>query len=295
MARRKEPKRQQVNRVPRKADEQELSLGGRSKLPEDEVKRHQQRHTQLKSKKGKKPTTEETTAKKGRAPAQEKVKEYKDRHAPRKSELEKAYTKELQKLRNRLRYREKQGFFVKWESLPNRPTRITEDELNKLKQYQVQLNQQGEIELHRFKYSENAREMPKKLRIEYKDIPNYTIENDPKFVPPMETVQNFDVFQRIEDTIIYDISLVQNEGTQMEHPLEETKWIELSNGVELAYREALDKFRSLRDSPKRQVYADYLVAHEYEITEAIDSVLHVSTQDQLDTARSEMLRYLELH
>ena len=295
MARKKKPNNRQVNRVPRKADEQELNLGGRNSLLEDEVKKHRQSHTTFDNKGKRRVTADETELRKGRAPAKEKVKEPKDRHAPRKSEIEKEYTKELQKLRNHLRYREKQGFFIMWESLPNRPSRITQEELNKLKQYEVQLNKNNEIELHRFEYSENARDLTNKLRVSYKDRPNYTVENDPNFVPPAETVQNFDVFQRIEDTIIYDISLVQSEGTQMGHPLEESKWIELSNNVELAYREALALFRSIRDSNKRQAYADYLTQHEYEITEAIDVVLHVSDQDQLDTAKSEMLRYLELH
>ena len=293
MARRKKPNKQQANRVLRKAEEQDIFLGG-SKLPEGERRKTTGKGGKLNIDKArKKRAKEEEKARKGRAPA--KVPEPKDRHAPRKSELEKEYTKELQKLRNRLRYREKQGFFVKWESLPSRPTYMTQEDINKLKQYEVQMNENGEIELHRFEYSENAREMPKKLRINYKDRLNYSINNDPNFVPPMESVQNFDVFQRIEDTIIYDLSLVQNEGTQLDHPLEESKWIELSNSVETAYQEALQTFRGLRDSPKRHEYADYLVAHEYEITEAIDAVLHVSDQDQLDVAKSEMLRYLQIH
>lgn len=291
MATRK-PKRNQVNRVPHKANEQDLTLGSRSSLPEDETRSIRKQGGQLDIHHNSRVSQgEKSNLRKGRAPAKPKPKKTYDRHAPRKTEIEKEFTHELAKIRARLRYREKQGFFVKWESLPTRPTRITQASIEKLQQYQVQLNDLGEIEVKRLKYGEEARQ----LRITRQQRPNYTIENDPNFVPPMESVQYFDVFDRIEQVILKDIDIVSNNGSQLEHPLEETKWIELSNACELAYREALDKFRAIRDSPKRQQYADYLVAHEYEVTEAIEVVKYASTQEQLAQAKEEMLRYLEMH
>lgn len=291
MATRK-PNRNQVNRVPRKADEQDITLGSRSSLPEDETKSVRKHGNKIEAHHASRVSLgEQENIRKGRAPAKPKPKKSYDRHAPRTSEIEKQFTRELAKIRARLRYREKQGFFVKWETLPSRPTRVTQRSIEKLQQYQVQLNDLGEIEVKRLNYGEEAR----KLRITRQQRPNYTIENDPNFVPPMETVQHFDVFDRIEQVILTDIDLVSNNGSQLEHPVEEGKWVELSNACELAYREALDKFRALRDSPKRQQYADYLVAHEFEVTEAIEVVKYSSTQEQLAEAKEEMLRYLDIH
>ena len=213
----------------------------------------------------------------------------------KRSEVEKEYTKQLRKLRARLRYREKQGYFVKWETLPSRPLKPTYSDLAKLSQYAVQLNDLNEIELVRTEYNKEARDLTAKLRIKYKDTPNYTIENDPNFVPPAESVQHFDVFDRIERAFLVCINEVNYNGTELDHFLDDEKWVELSNGVIKAYYEAYDIFLSLRDSPKRQQYADYLYNHENEVTEAIDVVRRVSTQDQLDTARSDMLRYIEMH
>ena len=110
----------------------------------------------------------------------------------------------------------------------------------------------------------------------------------------MESVQNFDVFDRIEYTIIRDLSQVQNEGTEAGHPMQEDVWVHISNMVEEAYQEALQIFRTLRDSPKRQEYADYLVQHEDEITESIDATLYVSEEDQVNTAKTEMLKWLQM-
>lgn len=286
------PNRNQVNKVHRKADEQDITLGSRSSLPDDEVKSIRRQGRQLEVHHASKVDLgEHADIRKGRAPAKSKAKTPYDRHAPRKSEIEKEFTHELAKIRARLRYREKQGFFVRWETLPSRPMRVTQRSIEKLQQYQVQLNDLGEIEVKRIKYGEEARQ----LRITRQQRPNYDIRNDPNFVPPMETVQHFDVFDRIEQKLLEDIDIVSNNGSQLEHPLEESKWVELSNACELAYREALDLFRSIRDSNKRQEYADYLVAHEYEVLEAIDVVKYTSDQDQLSQAKSEMLRYLQIH
>lgn len=289
-------RRQSINRVRRKAEDEDLILTGRSAIPDDTRKTIRKRGSQLEIHHNSRVTgLPEEDIKKGRRPAQPKTKTKADRHAPRKTEIEKEYTKEARKLRARLRYREKQGFYVKWETLPSRPSRVTQQSIEKIKSYYITLNKNNEIELKRFKYKEGAREMPPKLRIKYTDSPNYDINNDPHFIPPAESVQNFDVYDRIIETLMYDISMVQNEGTQLDHPLQDDIWIELSDSVERAYREALDYVKSKRDSPQRQKYADYLVAHEPEITEAIDAVLRVSTQDQIDQARTEMLRYLEYH
>lgn len=291
MATRK-PNRNQVNRVPHKSDEQDITLGSRSSLPEDETKSVRKHGNKIEVRHASHVSLgEQENIRKGRTPAKPKPKKSYDRHAPRKSEIEKQYTYELAKIRARLRYREKQGFFVKWETLPSRPMRATQRSIEKLQQYQVQLNDMGEIELKRLKYGEEARQ----LRITRQQRPNYTIENDPNFVPPMETVQHFDVFKRIERTLLEDIDIVSTEGLQLEHTIEETKWVELSNACELAYREALDKFRALRDSSRRQEYADYLVAHEDEVTDAIETVMYASTQDLLASAKESMLRYLDIH
>lgn len=296
MARRNKDKpAQQVNKVRRKASDEELQLGSKSALPEEVIKKHR-KPAKPRNKKGvKKTATEDITPHKGRAHKQEKVVEKTKQDLRKRSEVEKEYTKQLRKLRARLRYREKQGYFVKWETLPSRPLKPTYSDLAKLSQYAVQLNDLNEIELVRTEYNKEARDLTAKLRIKYKDTPNYTIENDPNFVPPAESVQHFDVFDRIERAFLVCINEVNYNGTELDHFLDDEKWVELSNGVIKAYYEAYDIFLGLRDSPKRQQYADYLYNHENEVTEAIDVVRRVSTQDQLDTARSDMLRYIEMH
>ena len=296
MARRKKPNTQQVRKVRKKAQQDDLSFG-RSTLPEDVRKQPKRKAKQKEIEKTRKRiNSEEQEVRKGRAPAKEKeIKTPANRHAPRKSEIEKEFTHELQKIRNRLKYRERQGFFVKWETLPTRPSNITQSDIEKLKQYEVQMNELDEIGVVRTEYNEYAREMSQKLRVKYKDTPNYRIENDPHFVPPMESVQNFEIFDVVEAKLIYAYSLVQNEGTILEHPLNEELWIQLSNDVEEAYSEAIKTFRETRDSPKRQEYADYLTANKDIILDAIDVLLEVSDDDQLRQAKSELLRYLELH
>ena len=122
-----------------------------------------------------------------------------------------------------------------------------------------------------------------------------TTDNDSNFVPPDESVQNFDVFDRIEARLIYCYSLVQNSGTVLDHPMDEARWIELSNDVEEAYGEAIALLRRTKESPRKQEYADYLVANEDVIMSAIDTLLEVSDDDQLREAKPELLRYLELH
>lgn len=296
MARRKKTPKPQTVRQIRKKVEEDLKMGGR-KLPEDEVKKPKRAKKITPTSTRKRINAEEQRARKGRAPAKEKEKTPSNGRLgrPRKSDIEKEYTHELQKIRNRLKYREKQGFFVKWETLPVRPSRISESDIEKLKQYQVQMNELGEITVVRTEFNEYAREMPQKLRLKYTDLPNYTIENDPNFVPPMETVQHFEIFDEIEARLIYSYSLVQNEGTRIDHPINEDRWVELSAGVEEAYGEAIQTFRKWKDSPRRQEYADYLYNHQYEVLEAIDVLLEVSDDDQLQSARTELLEYLNLH
>ena len=263
----KKPNKQQVNKVRRKADEQDITLGSRSSLPEDEVKSLRKAGSQLDIHHARKPSQgERQTLSKGRPPKKEKTKTPVDRHRPRKTEVEKEFTHELQKIRNRLRYREKQGFWVKWETLPSRPSRITARDVERLKQYQVQLNDLGEIEVNRVSRDKQARQ----LRIRKQDLPNYDIRNDPNFVPPMETVQNFDVFDRIEQALLMVISMISVEGINVGHPLNEDRWVAISFGVVKAYEDALETFRQLRDSNLRQQYADYLVAHEPEVMAIIN-------------------------
>lgn len=298
MARRKKtPKQIKVSDI-RKKVEQDLLMSGASKLPEDEIKKLSPSARQIQiGRTRKRVNQEEVKARKGRETAEEKQpKERKSRKGiPTKSEVEKEYTKELQKIRNRLKYREKQGFFIKWETLPSRPTHITESDIEKLKQYQVQMNELGEIGVVRTEYTEYAQEMPQKLRIKYTDLPNYTIENDPNFIPPADTVQNFYIFDEIEARLIYSYSLVQNSGTVLDHPMDESRWVELSANVEEAYGEAIKTFRRWKDSHSRNEYADYLVANKDIIIDAIDVLLEVSDDDQLREAKSELLRYLEFH
>lgn len=292
----KKPNKNQINRVRRKADEQDITLGGKSNLPEDETHGVRRRGGKLETTHHRRVSHgEQENIRKGRPPKQEKIKTPVDRHRPRKSELEKKYTHELQKLRNRLRYREKQGFFVKWETAPSRVSRVTLDEIEKLKQYDIRLNDSGEIEMYRKEYSKYADEIPKKLRLKYTDLPNYSIENDPNFIPPPESVQNWDIFEDIETRFMTYINLVQVEGTQVDHPMNEDVHVALSMSVEQAYREVYDRFKQLRDSPLRQQYADYLTAHESEVLQALEILLYVSEEDQIDGAKSELLIYIEMH
>ena len=289
-------KKSTVNKVKKTTQGEPFNLSSGAKELEDEVKRPRKKSTQLDTGKHTRvKAPEEQPIKKGRPVKAKEVKEPKDRHTSRKSEIAKEYTAELQKLRNRLKYREKQGFFVKWETLPTNKKNVTAQDLERLKQYDIRLNENNEIEMYRKEYSQSAQDETQKLRIKYQDRPNYTVENDPNFVPPDESVQHFDVFDRIEHTILYDMGLVETDGAQLDHPLQEDKWISLSNEIYLCYENALQVFRSNRDSPNRQAYADYLWQHEDEVCEAIDALLYVSNEEQLAGANSEMLRYLEYH
>lgn len=289
----RKPNKNQVNKVRKKA-EQEISFGRGLSVPEDEVKKSRQKGAQLELKgKHKIALPEQKEIGKGRAPKQEKPKSTYDRHAPRRSEVEKAYTKEAQKLRNKLRYREKQGFYVKWETLPSRPSRITQKDIDRLNQYAVQLNELGEIEVKRFEYDKPAR-----LIIPKENRPNYDIKNDPNFVPPMESVQHFEIFDAVETRLLKNQSILQGSGVQLNHdvrPEQEGKWLEISSFAEDTYQQALDIFRSQRDSPLRQAYADYLASHEYEVMEAIDIVLEASDQPQQQEARSNLISILTTH
>lgn len=292
MANSKKPNKQQVNKVRRKADEQDITLGSRSSLPEDEVKSLRKTGSQLDIHHTRKPSQDERqTLSKGRPPKKEKTKTPVDRHRPRKTEVEKEFTHELQKIRNRLRYREKQGFWVKWETLPTRPSRITARDIERLKQYQVQLNDLGEIEVNRVSRDKQARQ----LRIRKQDLPNYDIRNDPNFVPPMETVQNFDVFDRIEQALLMVISMISVEGINVGHPLNEDRWVAISFGIVKAYEDALETFRQLRDSNLRQQYADYLVAHEPEVMSIININIYPSDEQGVAEFRDELLGYINIH
>lgn len=292
----KKPNKNQVNRVRRKVDEQDITLGSNSKLPEDETHGVRRKGGKLEVSHHRKISQgEQENIPKGRPPKKEKIKTPKDRHAPRKSELEKEYTHELQKIRNRLRYREKQGFFVKWETMPSRVSRVTLDEIEKLKQYDIRLNDNNEIEMYRKEYSKYANELSKKLRLKYTDLPNYSIENDPNFIPPPESVQHWDIFETIESKFMECISRLQNEGTQVDHPMNEDVWVAISGLLEKEYWKAYDVFKSYRDSPMRDEYADYLFGHKDIILKALEQCMWVSEEDQVDEAGSELLMYFEYH
>ena len=136
--------RKSVNRIRKDTRDDEIKMGGRTHSDDEDIIRKPKRHaTDFNTTTTKKPTLDAEYVRKGRVvkPTPTKEKEYKDRHVPRKSEIEKEYTKELQKLRNRLKYREKQGFFVRWETLPSRKLYPTEKDIAQLKQYEVQLNE----------------------------------------------------------------------------------------------------------------------------------------------------------
>ena len=71
----KKPNKNQVNRVRRKADEQDITLGGKSKLPEDETHRVRRRGGKLETSHHSKVLQgEPEDIRKGRPPKQEKVK-----------------------------------------------------------------------------------------------------------------------------------------------------------------------------------------------------------------------------
>lgn len=289
-------KRNAVNKVKKTQQGEPINLSSGAKELEDEVKRPRKKASQLDTgRKTKVKAPEDTHIKKGRAVKQEKPKEYKDRHAPRKSDIAKEYTKELRNLRKRLKYREDQGFFVKWETLPTNKKNVTEADLERLRQFDIRKNELGEIEVYRKEYSQLAEDQTEKLRVKYTDRPNYTVENEPNFVPPAETVQHFDVFDRIERTILYDMGVIDTEGVMTDHPMYEARWVDLSQMAYLYYENALQVFRTNRDSPNRQKYADYLWQHEEEVCNAIDALLYVSTEEQLASVNTEMLRYLECH
>lgn len=291
----KKPNRQQVNKVRRKADEQDITLGSRSSLPEDEVKSLRKRGAQLEIKHSRKPSQgEQEPIRTGRAPKKEKKKKPYDRHAPRKSEVEKEYTHELRKIRARLRYREKQGFFVKWETLPTRPSRITQASIEKLQQFKVQLNDLGEIEVKRVAYGEQARE----LRIRKQDLPNYDIKNEPNFVPPQESAQQFNVLENVRRRLEDDINILTTEGVPLNHMVSQAQeqwWVELSNSRLEQLKEYYLYFIEMTNSSERLEYADYLMAHEEIILNDIDIIAFDSDQKNVEGALFRMGEYFIMH
>lgn len=296
MARENKRKGQQVNRVRRVEQQEDINLGSTQETPEDIVKKARRKGEQTRTKKPPRMSTEEVTSiRKGRIAKQKEYKESTGKRAPRKSELEKEYTHELQKLRNRLKYREKQGFFVRWETLPSKVGVVSQQSIDMLKSYQVKLNERNEIELERTQYSESAREFPSKLRVKYADTPNYDVNNDPSFIPPEESVQYFDVFERIERAFIIALDLIHDDGALLDHPLNEDVWVELSFMIENGLQELYDKFIAQRDSHYRQEYAIYLLSHEDEIVALIDVYIHTSDREQAGEVHDELGRYIEMH
>ena len=293
---RENKKGQQVNRVRRVQSQDEINLESKQETPEDIVRKVRRKGEQPRTKRPPRMSDDEATSiRKGRLAKDKEYKEAKDRHVPRKSEIEKEYTKEMQKLRNRLKYREKQGFFVRWETLPPKKKIITQQSIDMLKSYQVKLNERNEIELERTQYSDTAREMPQKLRVKYQDIPNYDVNNDPSFVPPMESVQYFDVFERIEQAFIFAIEMVHDDGAILDHPMSEDIWVELSLLIENGLTELYNEFKRQRDSHQRQEYAFYLLQHEDEIVALIDVYIHTSDREQAGEVHDELGRYITMH
>lgn len=282
----KKPNRQQVNKVRRKADEQDITLGSRSSLPEDKVKSLRKRGTQLEIKHTRKPrqTGEQEEIRTGRHGG----------HGVKKSDIEKEFTRELQKIRNKLRYREKQGFWVKWETLPARPSQITHYSLDRLKQYQIQLNELGEIEVKRLKYGEQARQ----LRIPKEQLPNYQINNEEEFKPPVETTQQFNVLENIKGRLEKDMDILSGGGIPLDHlinPSQEEWWIMMTNARLMMLADYYDYFMEMANGEHRLEYADYLMAHEEIILEDIDIIAFDSNQTNVDNARFRMGEYFYLH
>ena len=280
-------KHSQINQVRKVNSTPDLS--GSTKLPEDEVKGTHTKHHKIDSKHGRKPkSTLDVNPHKTRTKKATTKSSY-DRHAPRKSDIEKQYTKEYQKLRNRLRYREKQGYTVNWGTLPTRPKKITQASINKLKQFRTRQNAFGEIELYRT-YDKNARN----FRLKPQNTNKVKTRNEEGFTPPEESTQHFDIFDRVREALLKDIEIVSDNGVDPDHPLQDDRWIELTYGVQLAYYQALELFETNVEAWGK-TYAEYLLKNEAIIIDAIDVVLYVSTDEGLAEAKSELLRYLDIH
>lgn len=308
MARRENEKKKPVNRVRRKADEQDITLGSKSKLPEDTRKSIRKSGNKLETKSTKKVTSSEVDeAKKGRPPKKEVAKVSKDRHAPRKSEIEKQYTKEFQKLRNRLKYREKQGFFIQWETLPARKTGgITEFDINSLKNYQVRLDsEKNEIYLERTMYKSDARE--DKLRVPTDLLPSNTfVNNEDDFVPPKSETGEFNVLEVISESLEATLQEVyyQLEGSPDEQLYSTNRsralndpdfYVELVMSKVDSVQEAIKIFDSNMQKYDHTLLARYYHNHESQITRLLNDIIRATYVEEVQQINDELIRYLEVH
>lgn len=289
--------RKSVNRIRKDTQDNEIKMGGRTHSEDEDIIRKPKRHaTEFNTTTTKKPALEGEYIKKGRVvkPTPTKEKEYKDRHAPRKSEIEKEYTKELQKLRNRLKYREKQGFFVRWETLPSRKLYPTEKDIAQLKQYEVQLNENNEIYLHRDYINLaklDALSIPTGLQ------PKNLLRNEEGFQTPQDKDGNFDVIEHIDDLLVGGL-LRATQGVDYEDAVSE-----FSNGsysaLEMSKIETLSNclntYRKSVQSYPPSLMATYLLNHEGIITTLIQDILRESRVERVMEHGAELERYLEFH
>ena len=300
MARRKnEKKGQPVNRVRRKADENDITLGSASSLPEDDKKSIRKKGDELQIKSTRKRTSvEPTEARKGRAPKQEKAKEPSEprRRVTRKSEVEKQYTKELQKLRNRLKYREKQGFFVQWETLPSRKTgNIGLQDIEYLKNYTVQLNPQtNEIYLQRQKYKEDAKQ--KRLLVPTDLLPSNTfINNEENFELPINEFGEFDVLETIEGRLYGTLERYYYELETGEEAINPDYYVELMYTKISVIQEAIKIFDRQMNTQPHIMLARYYHQHEGQIATCLSQLNQSHYTDEVNEVGNELIRYIEVH
>ena len=295
--------RKPVNRIRKDTQDNEIKMGGRTHSEDEDIIRKPKRHaTDFNTTTARNPPLYGEYIRKGRivkaTPTKEKEKEkekkYKDRYAPRKSEIEKEYTKELQKLRNKLKYREKQGFFVRWETLPSRKLYPTEKDIAQLKQYEVQLNENNEIYLHRDYINLaklDALSIPSGLQ------PKNLLRNEEGFQTPQDKDGIFDVIEHIDDLLVGGL-LRATQGVDYEDAVSE-----FSNGsysaLEMSKIETLSNclntYRKSVQSYPSSLMATYLLNHEGIITTLIQDILRESRVERVMEHGAELERYLEFH
>lgn len=300
MARRKEEKKgQPVNRVRRKADENDITLGSSSSLPEDDKKSIRKKGDKLELPSTKKRVASEPDeAKKGRAPKKEKpvASGEPKKRAPRKSELEKQYTKELRNLRNRLKYREKQGFFVKWETLPARKTgAISQFDIDVLKNYSPQLNPQtNEIYLERTLYKGEARK--DKLRVPTDLLPSSTyVDNESDFTPPVNEWGEFDVLDLIEARLSGALERYYYELDNADEAYNVDYYVELMYSKISVIQDAIKIFDRQMANYPHVMLARYYHNHEQEIATCISQLNEARYTDEIAEIGNQLVRYIEVH
>ena len=300
MARQNNEKRgKPVKRVRRKADENDITLGSKSSLPEDDKKSIRKKGDKLEVHSTKKTSaSEQIEAKKGRPPKKGTTstpKEKKQR-APRRTELQKQYTKEMQKLRNRLKYREKQGFFVQWEKLPARKTgKITQYDIDKLKSYAIRLNPEtNEIYVEKTLYKEGARQ--DKLRVPTDLLPSNTlINNESDFIPPQNEYGDFDVLELIEARLSSALERYYYDLEGADEAYNADYYVELMYSKISVVQEAIKIFDRQMASLPHVMLARYYHNHEMEIAQCINTLNETHYTDEVAEVGNELIRYIEVH